>query len=170
MKLRTVSLVFVLSLGLLGSNAFSTNAKKSQTPAPNTPAKVSEAELVERFNRILDKALSDTNVCVSTDAARRLNDLVKMAAANIVRGNDFKRVPEAEKNVGTLANALIKLGDKSSDDCIRITPDTIERALIRHHHKNKLTTKVDAAGGGSAPPRPKPAQPGMSICPLFPFC
>jgi hypothetical protein len=161
LKLKTVSLVFVLSLGLLGFNAFSANAKKSQTPAPNAPAKASEAELVERFNQVLDKALSDTNVCVSTDAARRLNDLVKTAAANIVRGKEFKRVPEAEKNIGTLADALIKLGDKSSDGHVRIMPNTIEHALERHDNIQV------------APPRegdPVPPPPGLSICPLFPFC
>jgi hypothetical protein len=166
MKLRTVSLVFVLSLGLPGSNTFSANAKKPQTPSPIRPAKVSEAELADRFNQTLDKALFDPDVCVSTDAARRLDALVKTAAANIVRGKHFNRVTEAEKNIGTLADALIKLGDKSPDGQTRITPDTIERALKRRD--NTIAITVDPVEG-----RPKPTGGGnheISICPLFPFC
>lgn len=150
MRLRIIALLLTPVLGFLCPNVFfasGTNPPPPRQAAAQVP-QFSEAELTERFNKILDKELSVTNVCVAPPAARRLADLTKAAAAKIVRTKEFGRVGEVDNNIRALAKHLLEPGpDKST--LIRITPDDIDSAINQ----------------GAVDP-----SEGRGLCPLFPFC
>ena len=143
-----------LVLVVIGLLSFSpSSAKPTQLDS-----QVSEAELTQKFNAILDEELSGDNVCVTTAATRRLNALMASSAANIVRAKASARVPEAEKNIRVFAKALLGAGTKEAAGRTRITPDIIDALLKR----GGPTEPPDSTGG--------PSGLGDLLCPLFPIC
>lgn len=151
MRLRIISLILTPALGLLCPNIFLASGAKPQSPqraaAQVTP--ISEADLTERFNRVLDKELSGANVCVAPSAARKLAELMKAAASRIVQTKAFGRVGEAEKNIQKLAGRLAAASPDGAGR-VRITSETIDRMF------EEAPVKVDPSEGG--------------LCPLFPIC
>jgi hypothetical protein len=153
MKLLIAGFTLMQILALLSSNTPFANRANLNTYTVNGLSKVSKAELTRRFNDILDKELSGKDVCVSTPAARQLNDLMSNAAATVVREKAFDKIPEAETNIKDLARRL-QTGICAEDDpgestLIRITPYTINCTL---HYTGSRTSS------------------SLSLCPLFPIC
>ncbi len=150
MKRWIISLNLLQVLGLLCFNASPANTPGQR--AANTVQQVSEAELAERFNAILDEELSGDKVCVATSAARQLDALMKDSAATVVREKAFNRVTEAEKNIRAFAKALLEKGAAESG---RVSISTFTITMVMH-------------------PRPSLPSPGQTkkslFCPLFPIC
>ena len=149
MRLKAISLLLTPVLGFLSFNIFL--ASGAELPPPRRAAapvpQVSEADLADRFNKVLDKELSGANVCVAPSAARKLADVMKAAAAKIVQAKAFARAEEADKNIRAFAGRLLEAGPDSSGR-VRITPEDVDLVLGR--------VPVDPSEGG--------------LCPLFPIC
>jgi hypothetical protein len=144
-----VSLTLAQVIGLLFSFTLSVNGAGLTPSSSQSTKRYTKAELIQRFDEILDEKLSGDNVYITLPAARQLEGLMRKGAAEIVNAKAFKRVPEAEDNIRTFADKLLERGTEPSGQ-IRISPVTINSTLHRVPNPH-----FPAFGG---------------LCPLFPIC
>lgn len=149
MKRRIISFVLVQIFGLLFPCTLSATGAKHVPSSSQAVQKFTEAELTEKFNKILDEKLSANNICITLRAARQLDELMREGAAEIVQKNQFDLVPEAEKNIRTFADTLLTKGTKHTGQ-IKITEATVFQTL------HGVPNPHFALFGG--------------LCPLFPIC
>ena len=146
MKRRVIQIALVLATTLTMSQAII-----AQRPSPRLPESQanSEAAIVARFNKVLQEELAPDKVCLSFEAGKRLNDLVRSGAAEVVQDKKFSALPEADANFRVFARQLVERATTAPEDG-RITGSTVASVLfgMRNPH-------MPLFGG---------------LCPLFPIC
>ncbi|MGZ5437552.1 MAG: hypothetical protein ACXWID_19585 [Pyrinomonadaceae bacterium] len=143
MKQRTILSIFALALTLACAQRSS-----SQEAKPNaSEVRPSQAELIDRFTKILDEQLEKDRICLSFRAGIDLERVIKESTAAVIHQNAFDRLPEAEGNFRLFAEKLIESARSrtAKDQTVRITFDDVRQVLSRANAK-------------------------WSLCPLFPIC
>jgi len=122
-------------------------AQQAQPKSPAVPP-MTEAQLIDRFTRILEEQLEKDDVCVSFKASVEIQKRIRLGAVTIVTENAFERLPEADQNFKIFARDIKRLAESfRGGHPIRITLDDIRKKLVRDDFKSSF-----------------------GLCPLFPIC